>query len=484
MKGPKPSPGYGIVPKPKARKLPLITLCMAFMVLGACEINKYKSAEDHYNNRRYAAAIEELDIYIKNGNNGALVTRSEILSSQCYYELGLLALQRENYDLAIKFFKLSNSEESDQALGRIYKNMADKALEQGKARLSLDLVNTIMREMPKSELMAEMLSRRIGFLLDTFIDHEGAWQDYMDLYDAHPNNVYEVAARKQIQRIIPAKIDYARKLYNSGYYSDGLRILFELGKYPVVDSGQNNQMIAEGYIGQAESYLKGENYLDADRFFRIAMQYDPAKKAQVTRRLEQVASLFIKRGDELVAQRDYDNALLHYQKTFDIIPDYALANQAISRMNTIRENVARAREIQIQAERAELSGKYAEALNLYRQAKSLDNREELGTKMVYMQNLIAAQDNPTRFAQRIVEEYRGGILVMRIQRHKQELLRAYNATEIRDRGWSVRILSGQFKYEVRYDLMTPNISYYYVWQVNLRDKTIKPLNTLTEKLME
>lgn len=104
--------------------------------------------------------------------------------------------------------------------------------------------------------------------------------------------------------------------------------------------------------------------------------------------------------------------------------------------------------------------------------------------MVYMQNLIAAQDNPTRFAQRIVEEYRGGILVMRIQRHKQELLRAYNATEIRDRGWSVRILSGQFKYEVRYDLMTPNISYYYVWQVNLRDKTIKPLNTLTEKLME
>ena len=474
---------FGRAAGPPRTLLPALLLA-ALLLLGACEINRYNSAEDHYNNQRYAAAIQELDSYIQTGNNGALVTRSELLRSQCYYELGLLALQRESFDLAIKFFKLSNSREADQALGRIYKDMADKALEQDNQRLSLDFVNAILREIPDSELTAEMLSRRIGFQLDTFIDHEGAWQDYMKLFDGYPNNVYEVAARKQILRIVPNMIDYARRLYTTGYYSDGLRILFELGKYPVVDGTLNNQMIAEAYIGQAEDYLKGQNYLEADRFFRIAVQYDPAKKSQVDRRLEQVASLFITRGNELVAQRDFENALIHYQKTYDIIPDYPLANQAIARMNTIRENVALAKEIQVQAEKAELSGKYAEALNLYRQANNLDSQADFGTKMAQMQNLIAAQADPAAFARRIISEYRGGLLNSRIQRQRQELLRAYNPNEIRDSGWKFMISSGQFKYEARYDLVTPTISYYYVWQVNLRDRTITPLNKLSENLME
>ena len=275
--------------------LPLLLALGALVATSACEINRLNSAQDHYNNQRYAAAIQELDDYIRTGENGALVTRGEILRGQCYYELGLLALQRENFDLAIKFFKLSNSEEADQALGEIYKGMADKALEQGNERLSLDFVNAILREIPGSELTAEMLNRRIGFRLDTFIDHEGAWQDYMDLYDNYPNNAFEVAARKQILRIIPAKVDYARRLYGSGYYSEALRVLYELAKNPVVESAANNQKIAEAYIGQAESFLKGQNYLEADRFFRIAVQYDPGQKAQVDRRLEQVASLFINR---------------------------------------------------------------------------------------------------------------------------------------------------------------------------------------------
>ncbi len=471
-------------PNRSVKSLGLLLFLMLLLALGACEINKLRSAEDHYDNQRYAAAIQELDDYIQNGRNGALVTRSEILRGQCYYELGLLALQRENYDLAIKFLKLSNSDDADQALGRIYRDLADKALQQGNEQLSLDLVNAILREIPLSELTSEMLSRRISFHLDTFIDHESAWQDYMDLYDSYPNNVNEVAARKQILRIIPAKVEYARRLYETGYYSDGLRILFELGKYPVVDNTANNKMIAEAYIGQAESYLKGQNYLEADRFFRIAVQYDPDKKIQVDRRLEQVASLFINRGDELVAQRDFQNALIHYQKTYDIIPDYALANQAIARMNTIRENVARAQEIQNQAEKTELSGNYSEALNLYRQAGNLDSRADLSTKISQMQNLISAQADPEKFARRIINEYRGGVLNIRIQRQKQELLRAYNPNEIRDSGWKIMTSSGQFKYEARYDLITPTISYYYVWQVNLRDRIITPLNKLSEKLME
>ncbi len=464
--------------------LPLLLALGALVATSACEINRLNSAQDHYNNQRYAAAIQELDDYIRTGENGALVTRGEILRGQCYYELGLLALQRENFDLAIKFFKLSNSEEADQALGEIYKGMADKALEQGNERLSLDFVNAILREIPKSVLTPEMLSRRIGFQLGSFIDHDGAWEDYKALYDGYKDNPYELGSRRTIQRVIPAKVSHARQLYTAGYFDEGRLILEDLGNYPVVDKDTNNQMIAEAYIGQAEDFLKGENYLEADRYFRLAVANDPGIKDQVDRRLQQIASLFINRGNELVAQRDFANALIHFQKTYEIIPNYAVANQAIARMETVRENVAQARDILAQAEKAELSGSYADALALYRQAGNLDDQLNTGAKISQMQNLMAAQNDPAAFARRVVNEYRGGLLNTRIQRQKQELLRAFSANEIRDSGWKFMISSGQFKYEARYDLVTPTISYFYVWQVNLRDRSITPLNRISENLME
>ncbi|MBW6513547.1 MAG: hypothetical protein K0B87_02195 [Candidatus Syntrophosphaera sp.] len=467
----------------KKARIKLVLILIVALAQGACEINKLRSAEDHYRNKRYAAAIEELDAYIRTGRNGALVTRSEMLRAQSYYELGLMALQRESWDLAIRFLKLSNSTEADQALGNVYKTLADKALKEKNQRLSLEYVNAIIREIPGSVLRAEMLHRRIGFRLDTFIDHEAAWQDYMALFDGYPNNVWEVAARKLVMRIVPAKVEYARQLYTTGYYSEGLRILFELGKYPVVEGETNNRMISEAYINQAESFLKGENYLEADRFFRIAVQYDPSKRDEVNRRLEQVASLFIQRGNELAAQRDFENALLHYQKTFDIIPEYSLATQAISRLNATRANIARAAEIYREAEKAETSGKFSEALDLYQQASNLDNVQQYRNKVFQMQNLVQAQANPVAFAQRIVNEYRGGLLNTRIQQHKNELLRIHNPNEIRDSGWKIMMSAGQYKYEARYDLVTPTLSHYFLWQVNLRDRVILPLNKLSENVM-
>jgi hypothetical protein len=65
-----------------------------------------------------------------------------------------------------------------------------------------------------------------------------------------------VATRKQIEKIVPFRLDYARRLYSSGYYSDALHILFELQKYPVGDTQTINNMICEAYMGQAEGLFK------------------------------------------------------------------------------------------------------------------------------------------------------------------------------------------------------------------------------------
>ncbi|MDZ4181524.1 MAG: hypothetical protein U1B83_01510 [Candidatus Cloacimonadaceae bacterium] len=446
-------------------------------------MNRLNSASEHYANKRYAAAVQELDEYIRKGNNGALVTRAQMMRSQSYYELALLARQRSNWPLTIRFLKLSNSEEADLVLADVYKLLADQASAAGDAETALIQINSILREIPSSSLVPEMLYRRIALFMDVFVDHEAAWRDYATLFDDHPNNSFEVNARKFMVRIVPNRISYARKLFNTGYFSEGLKILFELAKYPVVEVQDINVMISDAYIAQAENHLAGQDYFEADRFFRIAVQYNPAKRNDIDRRLSDIAELYIKKGDALLAAKDFDNALLHYHKTFDIIPNYPAGVKAIERVNTIRTNIARAAQVFDAAEKLEAGGKYADAQKLYQQAIALDDKPEYRQKSNQMQNLLEAERNPLAFARKIVNEYRGGLLNTRVQNQKKELLTRYKASEIRDSGWKFLLSTGQYKYEARYDLITPQDTFFYVWQINLRDRSITPLNKISENLM-
>jgi hypothetical protein len=101
-----------------------------------------------------------------------------------------------------------------------------------------------------------------------------------------------------------------------------------------------------------------------------------------------------------------------------------------------------------------------------------------------MQNLIEAERNPAAFAERIINEYRSGLLVRRVAAKRAEVLQTYKANEIRDSGWKMLLSTGQYKYEARYDLLTPTDTYLYVWQINLRDRSVIPLNRLSEELMK
>ena len=59
-----------------------ILLILALLIsLSACEINRLRQAEELHNNRRYASAIQELDRFILTAQNGALITRAELLRS-------------------------------------------------------------------------------------------------------------------------------------------------------------------------------------------------------------------------------------------------------------------------------------------------------------------------------------------------------------------------------------------------------------------
>ncbi len=462
--------------------MPLTIACILIAISG-CEINRLKSAEELYTAKRFAAAIVELDDLIDSGNNGAIVTRAELLRSNSYYALGEAAAQRQNWVLAERFHKLANSKEANLRLAEIYQTLGYEAFKSGAPELGKSYLDAIIREAPDSPLIPEVRYRRMGYFMEVTKDQDAAWRDYMKLFDEYPNNPFEIQARSYVLKFVPAKIEYARVLSNQEYYTDALNLLFELSKYPVVDIDKLNLQISEVYQNQAEQFIEAQDYVEADRLFRIAMQYYPEKKAQITRRLEAITSLYVSKGNSLLEAGDYANALVHYRKTFDIIPDYQPALDAINRLLTIQDNIRKAVELSDEGDKFEATGKHNEAVKAFNQAYSLDPKPEYRQKALQMQNLIDATNNPVAFARRIIDEYRGGLLNTRIRNQKQELQRRNKASEIRDSGWKILLSTGQYKYEARYDLLTPTETFLYVWQINLRDKSIVPLNRLSEALL-
>ncbi len=471
----------------KSKQLPLyglISVLLMLLSLSACETNRFRRTEELYQKGRYAATIQEVDGFLKIAENGALATRAEMLRADSYMQLGLMAVERQNWELAIRFFKISNSPESDTHLAEIYKRLAIAAEAAGDNELTVSYLNTILREIPDSRLIPEVLYRKISLYQTVYLDNDSAWRDYRRLYDEFPDNSYEIQARNYASRLIPGFIAHTQQLSDSGYHTEALGLLFEMDRYPVVDHPEMQRLISDVYQAQAEGYLVSENYLEADRLLRIALQYDPTKKAEIDARLASITSLFIQMGDRFLAQRDFPNAMLYYTKTFEIIPDYPAARAAITRLEQVQINMARAQELATQAEEMEAGRRHNDALRLYQQAANLENKQEYRQKITLMQNLIEADRNPEAFAQRIINEYRGGVLNRKIRQQISTLRTRFRENEIRDSGWKILLSTGQYKYEARYDLLTPTDTFFYIWQVNLRDRTVVPLNRISEELMQ
>lgn len=464
--------------------LRLCLFCLILLSFSACEINRLNRAEDLYNAENYTLAIKELDDLIRVAKNGAYRTRAELIRGNCYLELGNLAQANQDVPLSIRFYKLANNEAADTELGKTYLRLSQQAYRAENKALAMRYLNDVLREIPESSLVPEVMLRRISILMDEYHDHNSTWEDYKFLHDNFPNNPFELQARRYVAQFIENKVNYAVTLSESGYYTDALKEFFDLARYPVVDGERINKLIANVYQAQAEEYIDAQDYLQADRMFRIAIQYNPEKAAEIQRRLEAITALYIQKGNGLMAARDFENALIHYQKVFDIIPDYAPAQDAIRNLYKKQSDIAQAAQIFKDAERLESSEKYNDALGLYRQAWNLDPLPEYQSHIQTMQNILEAQKNPKAFAQKIINDYKGGQILKRVAAKRAEVMQNYKANEIRDSGWKILLSTGQFKYEARYDLLTPNDTFLYVWQINLKDRSIIPLNRLSEELMK
>ncbi|MCD8480543.1 MAG: hypothetical protein LRZ88_10210 [Candidatus Cloacimonetes bacterium] len=254
----------------------LLVLCA--MLLGGCEINRLNRAEELYQKQRYAGAIEELDRLIKVGQMVPSSPEQNWCDSNSYLELGKLALTRQNIPLAIRFFKLANSAPADVELARIYMNLSQQAYRENDKALAMKYLEDITREIPNSTLIPEVMLRRISIFMDEYQDRNSTWEEYKELHDRFPNNTFEIQARNFVLQFIDSKVDYAMILAEQGYHTDALKELFELAIYPVVQGENINRLIAEVYQAQAEEFVDAQDYLEADRLFRIVLQYSTREK--------------------------------------------------------------------------------------------------------------------------------------------------------------------------------------------------------------
>ncbi|MCK4654588.1 MAG: hypothetical protein KAU01_09080, partial [Candidatus Cloacimonetes bacterium] len=96
---------------------------------------------------------------------------------------------------------------------------------------------------------------------------------------------------------------------------------------------------------------------------------------------------------------------------------------------------------------------------------------------------LEAQKNPKVFARSIIQNYKKGIIPEKVRLMENNLIDKYGEN-VKSSGWKVSYAIGEYKYEVRFDILTPDENYYFAWRVNLKTQDVSPSNKVSEELLK
>jgi len=461
-------------------KLPF-SFFLLTLAFGCSQNKMFKLAHEYYLRDKYVIAIEYYDRFITRTDNGALATVAELERSESYYQLGLKMYAKKKWEIAIRFFYLANSQKADEKMDNCYFELAKIAMKNNNIREVLKNYDYIVSNLPTSELIPEILYNRIKISVD-LDDKAQAFHDYAILWEKYPQNDYTNKAKPFIDMLMPYYIEEVLALKDKGEYRKALKILKDVSRYPTSYKTMILQEIGEIYILMAEIENSKQNYQKTLEYFREAVKYNPDKKSFTEKRLREICDGFIKEGDKFIKQKLPDKAIEKYKMTFVLMPDYEKAVKKIEEANKLKENYKKAEELKQKALSFEKKKKYAEALKYYRESYKLMDIPEIKQKIFVMNNLVQAKKAPLEFAKSIILDYKNGIIPQKIYDIEDQMIKLYGEN-VRSSGWKVLYSYGEFKYEVRYDIITPKENYYFIWRVDLREKQIFPLNKLSEKMM-
>ncbi len=454
------------------------------MFTVGCERNRLANAESIYNKEKYISAIIAYDNFLGYATNGAYRTEAEMFRSESYLELAKLAFEKENYFLAERLAILANSEKADLLLAEAYYKQAEEKFEENDIDGGWEYLKRIVNVIPTSKYVPEILFRRVQYDIDMTQSYKKALPNYKELYDNFPDSEYEIEARNLFGRFVTNIIKDSYSLRDSIDADRGLEFLFEIEKYPIGKDRAIYLTISHLYEEKADLNIRFEKYHKAREEFQLAMEYAPEESERIHEKMVSYAEDFISRGNDMINYRRYENAITLCQMAFLIIPAYEPAQLKIKEIEETIDAVKHASYLIEQGLSYENSREYSKAIPLYEEAYNLDPLPEYKERIIVAKNLKKAEDNPIEFVSNILKNYKNGIMDKKIQEKLLYLKTQYEDEDITSSDWKIMRSTGRYKFEVRYDIFTPGRDYFYVWQVNVKDKAILPLNKISEELMK
>lgn len=457
---------------------------VTLLILSACSVtDKYSLAYDFYMKSNYVVAIQLYDDFLENHEHTAMAVKSKLERSDCYYQLGYKAYKKRNWILASRLFFLANSEIADNYLDNCYYQLSEISKAQNDIDQTLEYYNKITSYLENSELIPEVLFNRINIYLERDEKYL-AFQDYHFLWSNYPDNQLTKRIQPDIDQLLPHYLQQAISFKENAEYDKALDLLFKLNQYPTSIKDQILDEISAVYLLKAEVEISRLKLPKAKIFYDSVLYYSPEKKKIVQENTAKTCDDFIAQGNDKIDNYEFDEAISTYSFCFDLIENYQAAEDAINLAREQKKHYQKALEFQKQAKQYEDEENYTQALNYYRKSYSEYELEGVQEKIFIMANLKRAEAEPKKFALDIMLDYRNGRLSDRLLLIYEEQKAIFGEDLVSSSGWRVSYAAGEYKFEVRYDILTPDANYYYAWRVDLKHQKISPSNKISEDLMK
>ena len=458
-----------------------ITIIFVIVSTGCVTNKKYRKAYKAYQEQDYVSAIQLFDIYLDSALNGALATETENDRSEAYLQLGMQAFENRNWNLANEFLYLANSEEADNKMDVCYFELSKAALAKNQIDSTLTYYDKIITELPLSPLIPEILFNRITLL--TALDKRSkAYHDYLTLYQNYKESEFTIKIQPIVDELVPYYIEQASARKINKEFDESLEMFLKLTLHPTVHSSRINAEISGLYYILADIAIEELKYEKADNFYQYSKEFSTSDN-MINSRIKGICRHLKAKGDSLMALELPDEAKEIYEKIYIFDSNSEDAAKSVAKAIKTKSDYVKAIELFKEAEKYETEKKYQVALKSYNNSKKLHNTKPVREKIFVMQNLIRAEKNPLEFAESIIKKYKKGKMLNKINEVFAEQLTIYGDDLLRVSGWKVLYSFGQYKYEVRYDIVSPDERFYFAWRVDLSNQSISALNKLSEKTM-
>jgi tetratricopeptide (TPR) repeat protein len=464
-------------------KITLIIIILFTVVSGYCLANsKFDIAHQLYMKNNYVMAIIHFDDFLVTSQNGAFSTQAELERSDCYHQLGLKAYEKESWLLASRLFFLSNSGIADSKLDDCYFYLAQQQLEQNSYTSTLEYYQQVTSFLQDSQYIPEILFNRIQIYIEMG-NKLSAFNDYHSLWKNHPDNSYTKEIQPFIDNLLPVFINEALTFRDSMNYNISIDLLSKLSQYPSKFQDDIFVHISDIYLLKAEKTLLIKGYELVKEYLDIALENDGTKKDIINEKAEDICSQIIQDGNKLVSTFQFDEAIEIYDNCFLLIPDYSTCSNLIIKTKSDKQKYNSALEHENIALQYEKNKEFVSAHTHFNKSYKLFKTERVRKKLYLMSNIIKAEKNPKAFAEKIIKEYENGIIPAGVRAIESSLIAQYD-DRVNSSSWKVYYSIGEHKYEVRFDLLSPEDNYYYAWRVNLKTREITPLNKISEDMMK